>query len=80
VNASETSLEKGYEIEQGPFGFSNAVVLDKTKKQCLDDSDFAATEPNSSVLTTVTSQLQRTFAYSILKIAKMDSAYLCFTN
>ena len=33
VNASEASLKKGLEVKQGPFGFGNAVVLDKSKDQ-----------------------------------------------
>lgn len=42
VNASEATLERGFEIEPGPFGFSNAVSL--TKTQCLADTEFAATD------------------------------------
>jgi len=44
VNASETSLKKGLDVQQGPFGFGNAVVLDKIKGQCLTDSEFATTD------------------------------------
>jgi len=44
VNASEASLKKGLEVKQGPFGFGNAVVLDKSKDQCLTDSDFATSD------------------------------------
>ena len=60
VNASETTLKTGLEVEQGPFGFGNAVALDRNKQQvrswwkslnvdvsllqCLSDSEFAATD------------------------------------
>ena len=33
VNASETTLKTGLEVEQGPFGFGNAVSLDRNKQQ-----------------------------------------------
>ena len=33
VNASETTLKTGLEVEQGPFGFGNAVALDRNKQQ-----------------------------------------------
>ena len=29
VNASESSLKMGWDVEPGPFGFGSAVVLDK---------------------------------------------------
>ena len=29
MNASESSLKMGWDVEPGPFGFGNAVVLDK---------------------------------------------------
>ena len=33
VNASETTLKTGLEVEQGPFGFGNAVALDRNKQK-----------------------------------------------
>ena len=36
-NATETTLKKGVEVEleQGPFGFGNAVVLDNDRKEVM---------------------------------------------